>query len=216
MRFQFLLGSAALLALAACAAKNVERPAAAEVTAAEAFQTGAVPGGVFREGRSNWSMADQYSRPHPGTAAAGASAWVPAAPLPAFVATGPMPPADAPAPPPAAVANRQPAAPASSAADIVRPEATAPDAAPATPNPAVRTAGLKLFNDFSCGTCHVLADAGATGAVGPALDGNSRLTKAFVVDTVTNGRGAMPGFGGQMSDAEIATLADYIVGFKRN
>jgi mono/diheme cytochrome c family protein len=71
--------------------------------------------------------------------------------------------------------------------------------------------GRQLFNDYACGTCHVLGDAGGDGHVGPSLDGDGGLTKALVIDRVTNGQGPMPGFGGQMSDAEIATLAEYVV-----
>ena len=57
----------------------------------------------------------------------------------------------------------------------------------------------------------MLADAEGTGQVGPALDGNRALTRDYVINVVTNGRGAMPGFGGQLSDEEIALLAAYIV-----
>ena len=108
-------------------------------------------------------------------------------------------------------------APPANAADLVRPEAAAPDAPAAAPaqDPAVRTAGLKLFNDYSCSACHSLADAKAAGSIGPSLDRNSRLTRDYVVDILTNGRGAMPAFAGQMSDAELGKLADYIVQFRR-
>lgn len=75
--------------------------------------------------------------------------------------------------------------------------------------------GRQLFNDWSCGSCHVLNDAGGTGHVGPSLDGNDAMTKEFVVNLVANGQGAMPGFGGLMSDEEIAVLADYIVAAKQ-
>lgn len=75
--------------------------------------------------------------------------------------------------------------------------------------------GRQLFNDWSCGSCHVLKDAGGTGHVGPSLDGNANMTKDFVIDRVANGQGAMPGFGGLMSDEEIAVLADYIVATKQ-
>src|SRR5690606_29825557 len=126
--------------------------------------------------------------------ATGASAWVKPAPAPAFVATGAPPPADPPAPPPAAVANRQPASPAPArppapASAIARPEAAAPAA---SPDPGVREAGLALFNNYSCGACHALADANAGGSIGPSLDRNPRLTRAFAIDVITNGRGAMP------------------------
>ena len=99
---------------------------------------------------------------------------------------------------------------------IARPEAAQP-AAPAAPaaSPALRTAGRALFNNYSCSACHVLADAGASGAVGPSLDNNPRLTRAHSVDVITNGQGPMPAFAGQLTDAEIGTLADYLVAFAR-
>jgi mono/diheme cytochrome c family protein len=71
--------------------------------------------------------------------------------------------------------------------------------------------GRELFSNWSCGSCHALADAGGTGHVGPALDGNRNLSKSLVVDRVTNGQGQMPAFGGQMTDEEIAQISDYIV-----
>jgi len=212
-----------LIALAGCTMN--ERVASTAPSATP--QTAAahpVPGGSARWGSSIASMADQYNRPRPGpVAAAGASAWVPPAPPPAYVATN-LPPAAPPAPPPAAVANRQPtpqpaARPAVDAANIVRPEAAAaetpaPAAAPAL-SAATREAGRKLFTDYACSSCHALADAGASGSIGPSLDRNSRLTKAYVIDTLTTGRGAMPSFAGQMSELEMATLADYIIGVSR-
>jgi mono/diheme cytochrome c family protein len=73
--------------------------------------------------------------------------------------------------------------------------------------------GRELFSNWSCGSCHALADAGGTGHVGPALDGNRNLSKALVIDRVTNGQGQMPAFGGQMTDEEIEQISDYIVQF---
>jgi len=80
---------------------------------------------------------------------------------------------------------------------------------------AVTAKGRQLFNDYACGTCHVLGDAGGDGHVGPSLDGDEGLTKDLVINRVTNGQGPMPGFGGQMSDEEIATLAEYVVTAKK-
>ena len=80
---------------------------------------------------------------------------------------------------------------------------------------AVVAKGRQLFNDYACGTCHVLGDAGGDGHVGPSLDGDAGLTKELVINRVTNGQGPMPGFGGQMSDEEIKTLADYVVAAKK-
>lgn len=186
----------------------------------------AVPGGAVHSGSAIATMADQYNRPRPGAvAAAGASAWVPAPPPPKFVLSDPTPAPAAPPPaPPAAAANRQPApAPAApSAADIVRPEAAQPE--PQTPAPApaaaAAPAGLsaanltkarQLFLDQSCGACHALANAGSSGGVGPALDGNPNLTRAHIITTVKEGRGPMPGFAASMEDADIGLLADYLI-----
>ena len=71
-------------------------------------------------------------------------------------------------------------------------------------------AGREMFNTWSCSACHTLSDAGSSGAVGPSLD-NPKLTHDFIVNRVTNGSGPMPSFGGQIADADIAKLADYIV-----
>ncbi|WP_328598105.1 c-type cytochrome [Croceibacterium salegens] len=73
-----------------------------------------------------------------------------------------------------------------------------------------KDAARDLFNTYSCSACHSLTDAGATGSVGPSLD-DPALTRDFIIGRVTNGQGAMPSFGGQLSDDEIALLADYIV-----
>ncbi len=70
--------------------------------------------------------------------------------------------------------------------------------------------GRDLFANYGCSGCHSLADAGATGRVGPSLDGNANLTHAFVTDRVTNGQGPMPAFGGQMSPEEIDAVATYV------
>jgi cbb3-type cytochrome c oxidase subunit III len=61
----------------------------------------------------------------------------------------------------------------------------------------------------NCAGCHTLADAGTAGTVGPNLD-QSQPPKALVVDRVTNGKGAMPPFKGQLTDAQIQAVADYV------
>src|SRR5690606_26481109 len=144
--------------------------------------------------------------PSPCTAR-GAGSWGRPAPSPTLVAPGPPPPADPPALPPAAVASRQP--PPADAAEVVRPEAAVPGAAANAPDPELGTAGLALFNNYSCATCHALADAGAGGSIGPSLDSNPRLSKDYAVTVIANGSGAMPSFGGQMTEEEIDTLAEY-------
>jgi mono/diheme cytochrome c family protein len=70
--------------------------------------------------------------------------------------------------------------------------------------------GKDVFVNYGCGGCHSLADAGATGHVGPSFDGDSNLTQAFVENRVTNGQGGMPAFGDQMSKDEIAAVAAYV------
>jgi cytochrome c6 len=199
---------AVLLMLAAC---TTGEPDSGNAIASGKPASSVQPGGVVRLGDSFASMSEQYAPRAGPVAATGASAWVPPAPAPAFVASGPLPPADPPAPDPIAALSQAPALPA---ADVTRPEAAAPEARSA-PDPALRTAGLALFNSASCGACHAFADAGAAGAIGPSLDRNPRLDKAFAVDVISHGRGAMPSFAGQLSDAEIARLADYLVAFSR-
>ncbi len=71
--------------------------------------------------------------------------------------------------------------------------------------------GRTVFQNTGCSTCHTLKAAGAAGSVGPSFDGNSGLSVPFVVDRVTNGQGAMPSFGGQLTDKEIADVAAYVV-----
>ena len=41
------------------------------------------------------------------------------------------------------------------------------------------------------------------------LDGG--FNEAAVVKQVTNGKGAMPAFGGRLSDADIASVAAYVI-----
>jgi mono/diheme cytochrome c family protein len=70
-------------------------------------------------------------------------------------------------------------------------------------------AGKDVFASAGCGSCHTLADAGASGTVGPNLD-DAKPSKELAVDRVTNGRGGMPAFEGQLSEAEIEAVADYV------
>lgn len=69
--------------------------------------------------------------------------------------------------------------------------------------------GRELFTNWGCTGCHSLVDADSHGDVGPHLDGGNR-TEDFIVSRVTNGQGAMPAFGGQLTDKEIADLGYYI------
>lgn len=88
-------------------------------------------------------------------------------------------------------------------------------AAPAAADVAKLAKGRDVFNNYGCAGCHSLADAGATGHVGPPFDGDANLSHDFVVDRVTNGSGPMPSFGGQMTPDEIDAVATYIMHVKK-
>ena len=88
--------------------------------------------------------------------------------------------------------------------------APASAAAVASVDAAKLAKGKDIFANYGCGGCHTLADAGATGHVGPSLDGDVNLTPDFVTDRVTNGMGPMPSFGGQMSPDEISAITYYV------
>jgi cytochrome c6 len=68
--------------------------------------------------------------------------------------------------------------------------------------------GEQLFAS-NCGSCHTLSAAGTGGQVGPNLD-DLGPSKATVVTTVTNGKGAMPSFSDRLSSAEIDEVATYV------
>jgi mono/diheme cytochrome c family protein len=118
------------------------------------------------------------------------------------------PPAGEPAPPPAEPAP----APAEPPAEPVPPEPPAGEPAPVEPPAGDPAAGKEVFlgTTASCGACHTLADAGTTGAVGPNLD-ETKPPLELVIDRVTNGQGAMPAFGGILSEQEIQDVAAYVV-----
>ena len=70
-------------------------------------------------------------------------------------------------------------------------------------------AGKQVFETAGCKSCHTLKDAGATGTVGPNLD-EAKPSADLVVDRVTNGKGVMPSFSGQLSAKQIADVAAYV------
>jgi cytochrome c6 len=71
-------------------------------------------------------------------------------------------------------------------------------------------AGKAVFTGSAgCAGCHTLADAGATGTIGPNLDA-SQPSFELAVDRVTNGSGAMPPFSGTLSEQEIRDVAAYV------
>ena len=72
------------------------------------------------------------------------------------------------------------------------------------------TAGKKTFLSAGCTGCHTLADAKATGTVGPNLD-QAKPDYRLVTARVTLGKGQMPSFKGQLSAQQIADVAAYVV-----
>ena len=83
------------------------------------------------------------------------------------------------------------------------------EAAGVAPPPGAVAEGRQVFASAGCGACHTLADAGASGTVGPDLDA-AQPSAGLVVDRVTNGQGAMPSFAGRLSEDEIAAVAAYV------
>ena len=72
------------------------------------------------------------------------------------------------------------------------------------------TDGEALFTE-RCGSCHTLSAAGTSGSVGPNLD-ETTLDADTVESIVRDGRGSMPAFGGELSDAQIAAVAELVSG----
>jgi cytochrome c5 len=70
------------------------------------------------------------------------------------------------------------------------------------------TDGKSIFAQ-KCVSCHTLADAEASGVVGPNLD-QTKPSRDLVVDRVTNGQGGMPSFKDQLDAAQIEAVADYV------
>src|SRR5215204_1249564 len=70
--------------------------------------------------------------------------------------------------------------------------------------------GKQIFTGSAgCGGCHTLKNAGTRGNVGPNLD-EAEPSKALAVARVTNGKGAMPPFKGQLSPPQIQAVAAYV------
>ena len=70
--------------------------------------------------------------------------------------------------------------------------------------------GKNVFlNKGACSTCHILADAGSDGQIGPNLN-EIRPDKIRVIKSVTKGIGVMPAYEGQLSTEEIEAVAHYV------
>jgi mono/diheme cytochrome c family protein len=68
--------------------------------------------------------------------------------------------------------------------------------------------GKAVFAD-TCGGCHTLSAAGTSGTTGPNLDDVS-LDAGAIEGIVRDGRGGMPALGDQLSDDEIAAVAEFV------
>ena len=73
----------------------------------------------------------------------------------------------------------------------------------------VDAVGKQVFASAGCGGCHTLAAADAHGNVGPNLDAADPPV-SLVLDRVEHGKGGMPSFAGQLSDAQIRAVARYV------
>jgi mono/diheme cytochrome c family protein len=104
-----------------------------------------------------------------------------------------------------------------SVAGVGDPNASAPAAPAPNPKPPVQgggaagdaAAGKQVFATAGCAGCHTLADAGSNGNVGPNLD-EAKPNAALVKARVTNGKGVMPSFKGQLDATQIADVAAYV------
>jgi cytochrome c oxidase subunit 1 len=75
---------------------------------------------------------------------------------------------------------------------------------------AATAAGKRVFTSAGCTGCHTLADAGASGTVGPSLD-DTKPDAATVKEVVTNGKGTtMPPYKGSLTATQIDDVAAYV------
>src|SRR5215208_2302026 len=70
-------------------------------------------------------------------------------------------------------------------------------------------AGKKIFASAGCTGCHTLEAAGSSGNVGPNLD-QAKPDRDLIHERVTNGKGPMPPFKGQLSERQIADVAEFV------
>src|SRR3954451_21468593 len=90
------------------------------------------------------------------------------------------------------------------------PKAETVPVVPAAKLKGIAAAGKPIFLKSGCNACHTLADAHATGTVGPNLD-QAHPTYQLATARVTLGKSPMPAFKGQLTDQQIANVAAYVV-----
>ena len=71
------------------------------------------------------------------------------------------------------------------------------------------TAGKAIFTSAGCASCHTLKAAGSHGTIGPNLD-ERRPSMDKVVERVTEGKGVMPSFKGQLTASQIQSVAAFV------
>ena len=69
--------------------------------------------------------------------------------------------------------------------------------------------GEPVFASAGCNGCHTLSAANAKGSIGPNLD-EAKPSFDLVVERVTNGKGVMPSFKGQLTDEQINDVAAFV------
>jgi mono/diheme cytochrome c family protein len=78
-----------------------------------------------------------------------------------------------------------------------------------SPDGTADSPGAQVFASAGCGSCHTLEAAGSTGKTGPNLD-DARPSAAEVERQVREGGGGMPSFEEELSDQEIADVAEFV------
>ncbi|MGZ4353939.1 MAG: c-type cytochrome, partial [Gaiellaceae bacterium] len=105
----------------------------------------------------------------------------------------------------------RPTTPTATTPTATTPTATTPTTtAPANLGGGDPVAGKAVFASAGCGNCHTLSAAGANGTVGPNLD-QKKPPLALVLLRVTQGKGAMPSFKGQLTPQQIKDVAAFVV-----
>ena len=109
---------------------------------------------------------------------------------------------------PQVIAEDKPDAEDAAAAAKARDKGSAPAGGGQADEGAPTVDGKAVFAD-TCGSCHTLSAAGTSGTTGPNLDDVS-LDAGAIEGIVRDGRGGMPALGGQLSDDEIAAVAEFV------
>jgi sulfite dehydrogenase len=69
--------------------------------------------------------------------------------------------------------------------------------------------GKAVFAKTGCGACHIMAAAGASGAVGPNLD-TRKPSVDKIVQMVTAGGGTMQSYLGVLTTTQIQDVSQYV------